>query len=47
MSVVLSGRGLYDGPITRQRSPTECGASERGRETSTERRPMPTRTVEP
>ena len=24
---VLSGRGLYDGLITRPRSPTECGAS--------------------
>jgi hypothetical protein len=24
---VLSGRGLCDGPFTRQRSPTECGVS--------------------
>jgi len=39
---VLSGRGLYDGPITRAGGPTECDASECDREASTMRRPWPT-----
>jgi hypothetical protein len=38
---VLSGTCLCDGPITRQRSPTECGVSEFDLETSTMRGLMP------
>ena len=40
---VLSGRGLCVGLILVQRSPTECGVSECDRESSTMRRPWPTR----
>jgi hypothetical protein len=39
---VLSGRGLCDGLITRQRSSTECGVSECDREASIMRKPWPT-----
>jgi len=39
----LSGRGISDGPITFQRSVTECGVSECDLETSAMRRPGPTR----
>jgi hypothetical protein len=40
---VLSGRGLWNGPMTR----SECGVSECDLETSIMRRPRPTRAVEP
>ena len=40
---MLSGRGISDGPITVQRSPTECGVSECDLQTSTMRRLRPTR----
>jgi len=36
---VLSGRGLCDGLITRQRSPTDCGVSECDRKASIMRWP--------
>jgi hypothetical protein len=41
---VLSGRGLCDRSITREE---ECGVSECDLETSTMRRPRPTRVVQP
>ena len=43
---VLSGRGLWEGPITRRRSPAEYGMSECDRGTS-QKRPRPTGAVEP
>jgi hypothetical protein len=44
---VLSSRGVSEGPITVQRSPTECGVSECDLETSAMRRSRPTRAVVP
>jgi hypothetical protein len=43
----LSGRGLYDGLITRQRNAVECGVYQRELENSTRRRPCPAGAVEP
>jgi hypothetical protein len=40
---VLSGRDLYVGLITVQRSPTECGVSEHDREALIMTMPWPTR----
>jgi hypothetical protein len=44
---VLSGRGLCDGLITRQRNAIECDVSQRELENSTRRRPWPAGAVEP
>jgi hypothetical protein len=38
---VVSGRGLYVGPITCPERPAECGVSECDREASIKRRPWP------
>jgi hypothetical protein len=44
--VLLSGRGLCDGPITRPEESYLCGVSEFDLETSTMRSPRPSRAVE-